>query len=87
MRTQKENIVTGRVFPAGMETPMRGVRVNIYGSDSIFVITDNSGRFSIEVDSFPTFLVFNKETYQTETKKVKKPVDISVYMLVRKKSH
>lgn len=83
---QKENIVTGRVFPAGMETPMRDVRVHIDGVDSVFTITDNSGSFSIEVDSFPTVLVFSKETYQTETKKVKKPTDISVYMLAGKNS-
>ena len=78
---QKENIVTGRVFPAGMETPMRDIKVQIEGVDSIFTITDNSGKFSIEVDLFPVNLVFSKETYQTQVKKVKKPTDISVFML------
>lgn len=78
---QKDNIVTGRVFPAGMQTPMRDVKVHVEGSDSIFTITDNAGRFTIEVDSFPVNLVFSKETYQTQIKKVKKPFDLSVYML------
>ena len=78
---QKENIITGRVFPAGMETPMRDVKVHIEGNDSVFVITDNAGKFTIEVESFPVNLVFSKETYHTQTKKVKKPIDLSVYML------
>lgn len=78
---QKENLITGRIFPAGMETPMRDVKVHVEGNDSIFVITDNSGRFSIQVESFPVNLVFSKETYQTQTKKVKKPIDLSVYMV------
>ena len=78
---QKENLITGRVFPAGMETPMRDVKVQIEGVDSIFTITDNAGKFSIVVDSFPVNIVFSKETYQTQVKKVKKPIDISVFML------
>ena len=78
---QKDNIITGRVFPAGMQTPMRDVKVHIEGNDSLFVITDNSGSFSIGVESFPVKLVFSKETYQTQVKKVKKPIDLSVYML------
>ncbi|RLD23909.1 MAG: hypothetical protein DRI54_06770 [Bacteroidetes bacterium] len=78
---QKENIITGRVFPAGMQTPMRDVKVHIEGNDSLFVITDNSGSFSIDVESFPVNLVFSKDTYQTQVRKVKKPIDLSVYML------
>ena len=78
---QKENIITGRVFPAGMETPMRDVKVHVEGNDSLFVMTDNAGRFSIEVDSFPVNLVFSKATYHTQVKKVKKSIDVSVYML------
>ncbi|RLD23567.1 MAG: hypothetical protein DRI54_07175 [Bacteroidetes bacterium] len=78
---QKENIITGRVFPAGMETPMRDVKVHIEGNDSVFVITDNAGKFSIQVESFPVILIFSKATYQSQTKKVKKPIDLSVYML------
>ena len=78
---QKDNIVTGRVFPAGMETPMRDVKVSIEGNDSVFVMTDDAGRFKIEVESFPVNLVFSKATYHTQVKKVKKPIDVSVYML------
>ena len=78
---QKEKIITGRIFPAGMETPMRDVKVNIEGNDSVFVMTDDAGRFSIEVESFPVNLVFSKETYHTQVKKVKKPIDLSVYMM------
>jgi hypothetical protein len=82
---QKDKLITGRVFPAGMETPMRDVKVHIEGNDSLVAITDNAGRFSIKVESFPVNLVFSKETYQTQVKKVKKPIDLSVYMLVRGK--
>lgn len=78
---QKENVITGRVFPAGLETPMRDVKVHVEGVDSIFTMTDNSGSFSIKVESFPVSLVFSKETYQTQIKKVKKPIDLSVYMM------
>ena len=78
---QKENIITGRVFPAGMETPMRDVKVHVEGNDSLFIMTDNAGRFSIEVKSFPVNLVFSKATYHTQIKKVKKPIEVSVYML------
>jgi hypothetical protein len=78
---QEDNYVTGRVFPAGMETPMRDVKVRVEGIDSVFAVTDNAGRFSIQLESFPVYLVFSKETYQTQVKKVKKPTDLSVYML------
>jgi len=86
LSAQNENIITGRIFPAGMETPMRNVKVQLEGVDSISTITDNSGSFSIEVDSFPVNLLFSKETYQTQVKKVKKATDLSVYMLAGKKN-
>lgn len=82
---QGKNIVTGRVFPAGMQTPMRDVKVHIEGIDSVYTITSNSGEFSIQIESFPVNLVFSKETYQTQIKKVKKAVDLSVYMVAGSK--
>ena len=77
---QKENVVTGRVFPIGMITPMRDVTVQIQGDDSSIVLTDGNGVFRIQVQSFPVDLVFSKETYQTEIVKVKKPSDLTIYM-------
>ncbi len=78
--SQEETNVTGRVFPAGLETPMRGVTVQIQGDDASIVITDGNGYFNIEVPSFPVNLVFNKETYQTQVVSVKKYSDIIVNM-------
>jgi len=78
---QKEKKVTGRVFPAGMQTPMREVKVQIQGNDSLFVFTDDSGSFSIEVKSFPVKLIFSKMTYRNQVIKIKKAIDISVYMM------
>ena len=78
--SQEETIVTGRVFPAGLETPMNGVSVQVQGDDASIVITDGNGDFSIEVPSFPINLVFSKETYQQQTVIVKKASNILVYM-------
>ena len=76
----QEATVTGRVFPAGLETPMRGVTVQIEGNIQSVVLTDGNGFFSMEISSFPVNLVFSKETYQTQTVIVKKVGDIVVNM-------
>ena len=77
---QEENVVTGRVFPAGMQTPMRDVAVQIKGDASSTVMTDGNGNFRIEVQSFPVDLVFTKEFYKQELVTVNKSADITVYM-------
>lgn len=74
------NVVTGKVFPAGMMTPMRDVAVNVQGDDSSVILTDGNGFFKIEVSSFPVELEFSKATYRTQVVKVKRPSDIVVYM-------
>ncbi len=77
---QEENVVTGRVFPAGLQTPMRDVAVQIQGDDASRVLTDGNGNFRIDVQSFPVSLVFEKETYATQVVIVKKASDIIVYL-------
>jgi len=83
---QEENVVTGRVFPIGMVTPMRDVTVQIQGDDSSIVLTDGNGFFRIEVESFPVDIVFRKETYTSQVITVKKPSDIVVYMYAGEKA-
>jgi phosphate-selective porin OprO/OprP len=78
--SQDENIVTGKVFPAGMITPMRDVTVQIQGDDSSITLTDGNGFFSLVVQSFPVDIVFKKTTYQTQVITVNKASDITVYM-------
>ena len=78
---QDENIVSGRVFPAGMQTPMRDVKVQIEGDAASAIMTDDGGEFTIKVQSFPVNLVFSKDTYRTQTVTVKKPSSITVTML------
>ena len=77
---QDENVVTGRVFPIGMITPMRDVTVQIQGDDTSIVLTDGNGNFRMEVQSFPVNLVFSKETYADQVITLKKTSDITVYM-------
>ena len=77
---QEENVVTGRVFPGGLQTPMRDVAVQIQGDDASRVLTDGNGNFRIIVQSFPVSLVFEKETYATQVVVVKKASDIIVYL-------
>jgi len=84
VQAQDDHIVTGRVFPAGMQTPMRDVKVHVLDHDTLNTITDNSGKFSIVAPAFPVYLVFSEETYKTQTVKVKKAVDIVVFMIVGK---
>jgi len=79
-----KNIVTGKVFPAGITVPIRGVAVQIKGDQSSSVHSDGSGFFKIEVSSFPVKLLFSKEPYQTQVITVKKPSDIVVYMTAGK---
>ena len=78
--SNKENVVTGKIFPAGITVPMRDVAVSIVGSDSPAILSDGNGFFKIEVSEFPVELQFSKETYQTQIVRVKKPSDISIYM-------
>jgi len=78
--SQEENIVTGKVFPAGMNAPMNQVKVKVQGDDASTVTTDGDGFFRIKVKSFPVNLVFYKETYEVQVVTVKKPSDIAEYM-------
>lgn len=78
---QEENTITGRVFPAGMATPMRDVKVHIEGDEASAIMTNEAGEFKIIVAEFPVNLVFSKATYQTQVVTVKKARDIAVYML------
>ena len=80
---QQENVVTGRVFPAGLRTPMRDVKVMIQGDESTAVLTDDAGIFSLVVSSFPVNIVVSKETYETQVIEVKKANDIVVNMRAR----
>ncbi len=80
-----KNIVTGKVFPAGMTVPVQGVVVQVIGNDTTRIITNGEGFFKIQVSSFPCELRFMKEPYQTQVVTVKKPSDIAVYMRVAKK--
>ncbi len=78
--SQQKLYVTGRVFPNGMHTPMRDVIVQIKGEPETAVKTDGNGFFKIEVPSFPVYLQFIKENYDTQVVKVNKESDIMVYM-------
>lgn len=78
--SQNSKVVTGKVFPTGMNTPMRGVAVQIEGNLSSKVVTNANGFFSISVNNFPTTLVFSYKKYQTQTIMLKKAGDITVYM-------
>ena len=77
---QEENMVTGRVFPVGMRTPMRDVTVQIKGDPTTAVMTDGDGFFKINVPSFPVELQFIKENYDAQVVRVNKISDIVVYM-------
>ena len=74
-------VVTGKVFPAGLRTAMPDVEVRVKNSDFI-TVTDSQGMFKVYVESFPVFLIFSKKTYETQMVKVKRPSDISVLMIV-----
>ncbi len=82
---QDENVVTGKVFPAGMQTPMRDVTVQIQGDEASKVLTDGNGFFRVEVQSFPVDLVFTRENYSKQVVTVKKPSDIVVYLIAAPK--
>lgn len=82
---QQGNNVTGKVFPIGMITPMRGVTVQIQGDDASITLTDGNGVFMLEVQQFPVNLVFSKETYASQVVTIKRPSDIIVYMTAGEK--
>jgi phosphate-selective porin OprO/OprP len=78
---QEETIVTGRVYPAGMQTPMRGVTVQVEGNETLSTITNDAGEFKLIITEFPVVLVFSKETYETQTFKLKKARDVTIFMI------
>ena len=79
--SSEKNVITGKVFPAGMTVPMRDVAVKVKGDDSSVVLTDGNGFFKIDVPLFPVELEFSKETYRTQVVTVKKASDIVIYMI------
>jgi len=81
---QKENVVSGKVFPAGLPTPMKDVTVKIEGIDSTAVLTNEGGVFVIHVAEFPVKLEFSKATYKTQVKTVKKVSNITIHMTTSK---
>jgi phosphate-selective porin len=81
---QEDRTVTGKVFPAGMETPMQDVQVFVEGNMLSSVLTDANGFFSLEVPAFPVNLVFIRANYQEQVVEVKKAGDISVYLSAMK---
>jgi len=82
---QTPSVVTGKVYPAGLNTPMVDVKVTIEGTETS-VMTNTAGIFSIEVSSFPVKLVFSKATYDDQVVEVKKAIDITVIMRVSAKN-
>jgi phosphate-selective porin len=77
---QEVNTITGRVYPAGMQTPMRDVAVQIEGDASSQVLTDGNGFFTIISETIPVNLVFTRENYAIQIVKVNKASDITVYL-------
>lgn len=77
---QDGNTVTGKVFPAGMQTPMKNVQVYIQGNQLPTATTDANGTFTIKTPDFPATLVFVMANYKEEVVEVKRAGDISVYL-------
>jgi len=84
--SQEKNVVTGKVFPAGMANPISNVTVQIEGQPSNTVKTDRNGFFNINVTAFPVTLIFSKDLYTRQVVRVKKPTDIAVYLTPAKKA-
>ncbi len=59
----QQQLVTGKVFLAGTQSPLRGVNVQIIGGSQPTSLTDGNGFFKLEVSLFPVDLVFSKENY------------------------
>ena len=79
-----QNVITGKVFPAGMRTPMRDVAVKVQNSNAQAVFTDGDGVFKLEVSSLPVTLEFTRDGYEKQNIVVKKATDIVVYMTAAK---
>jgi len=78
--SQNGNAITGKVFPAGMITPMGDVVVQIEGNKASIVTTDKNGFFTLPATSFPINLVFTKENYKQQIINVTKATDLTVYL-------
>ena len=77
-----QNVVTGKVFPAGMLTPMRDVAVKIQNSDTPAVLTGGDGIFKVEVPKFPATLEFSRDGYQKQLVEVKKPEFFEILLMM-----
>jgi len=85
--SQEENIVTGKVYPAGMKTPMSGVTAQIIGNNTQTVITNKDGFFEFKIGSFPVDIQFSKENYGDQIVTVRNAGDISVYLTAAKEKN
>ena len=77
----QQQLVTGKVFLAGTQSPLSGVNVQIKGGSQPTSLTDGNGFFKLEVSLFPVDLVFSKENYTPQTLTVKKASDITINMI------
>jgi phosphate-selective porin OprO and OprP len=78
---QNVNEISGKVFPAGMQTPIKGVKVQVEGNMDAAVFTDENGSFKMDVPAFPVSLVLSIANYQQQIVVVKKASDISVFLM------
>jgi phosphate-selective porin OprO/OprP len=77
---QESGVITGTVFPAGMQTPVKDAVVTVKGADLPPVHTDINGFFKLKVNSFPVVIEINKPGYRKETVTVEKENDLTVHL-------
>jgi phosphate-selective porin OprO/OprP len=82
--SQENDSITGRVFPVGMRTPIRNVKVYLQGDTTTLAITNGDGFFRLHVNTFPVKLVFSKKGYAQQVLEVKRPQDIVVHLFAAK---
>ena len=79
-----QTVVTGKIFPAGSETPMNNVEVQVLGNNDLLATTDHNGYFKLTVPEDQTFeLAVSASGYQTQRIEVTKSTDLMVTMFAQ----
>ncbi len=84
LMAQNAGIVSGTVFPSGMQTPVKDAVIKVVGSDLPAVHTDINGSFKINVKSFPVTMEVSKDGYNKQLLTVTGPADLTVHLIAAK---
>jgi phosphate-selective porin OprO/OprP len=82
---QAQSVVTGKVFPAGSETPMSNVNIQLMGYDNLVATTDQNGYFKLAIpeESGDMSIRVSTPGYENKVIDIKKNQDLNITLFAQ----